>query len=192
MEAEEPINIQTRKLELQGLLKQLELAVKQPRLYISQYFDDLKNQIDIKCCQFLDETNRERVYEHQSKLIGKVNEFESLCLKHYNEDVIDRFHMEIQNTDDEIKNKSDFSAVELDQIEKLLSTKLLNIDKALFQNKCMFFIQPSNTDDKKIVKDTNIIGHLEYISMKLKTDNLFGLLVFVEDHFIESRLFNNK
>ena len=73
-------SLEEKKAEAQKLLEQFKSAVNQPRLYVYQFFEDMRNDIDIQFCKTLNETNKERVYEEQSKLINKVLEFESLCL----------------------------------------------------------------------------------------------------------------
>ena len=95
----EETSIEEKKAEAQNLLEQLKSAVNQPRLYVYQFFEDMRNDIDIQSCKTLNETNKEKIYEYQAKLIDKVQEFESLCLQKINEDSASDFQVTIKQTE---------------------------------------------------------------------------------------------
>jgi len=44
----EETSVEEKKAEAQNLLVQLKSAVNQPRLYIYQFFEDMRNDIDIQ------------------------------------------------------------------------------------------------------------------------------------------------
>jgi len=79
---------------VQNLLEKFKSAVIQPRLYVYQFFEDIRNHIDIQSCKTLNETNKERIYEHQAKLIDEFQKFESLCLEQTNVDSTSEFQTE--------------------------------------------------------------------------------------------------
>jgi len=58
----------------------LKWAVEQLRLYVIGFFEDLRNQIDIRCQGALDESNEVLMLEQQALLIEKVEEMESYYL----------------------------------------------------------------------------------------------------------------
>ena len=67
--------LEKKKAEAQNLLEQFKSAVNQPRLFVYQFFEDMRNDIDIQSCKILNEANKERICEYQAKLIEKVQEF---------------------------------------------------------------------------------------------------------------------
>ncbi len=194
----EETSIEEKKAEAQDLLEQLKSTVNQPRLYVYQFFEDMRNDIDIQSCIALNETNKEQIHEHQAKLIDKVQEFESLCLQKINADSASDFQMTIEQTESYL-NGPVVAQAELDRFKELLSNELLKVEKALFQNKCMFFVKASEKDDEiddeeVTVRDDDESGSDDNVNENLtKKDNLFGgLLITVEDCFIRRKGFNKE
>jgi len=178
----EETSLEEKRAEVLNLLEKFKLAVNQPRLFVNQFFEDIRNEIDIQSSKTLNDSNKERIYEHQAKLIAKVQEFENLCLEQVNVDSVNDFQVSIEQTES-ILNGPVVSNAELDRVKGLLSNELLKIEKVLFQDKCMFFVKASdysNTDSSEML--SNII----------KQNDLFGLLIIVEDCFIQSEAFNKK
>jgi len=178
----EETSLEEKKAEAKNLLEQLKSAVNQPRLYIYQFFEDMRNDIDIQSCKTLNETNKERIYEHQTKLIIQVQEFESLCLEQVNVDNVNEFQVTIKQTESYLNGLVVFEA-ELDRLKRLLSNELIKVEKILFQNKSMFFVKAG---------DNSATDNLEILSIIIKKNNLFGLLITVEDCFIRRKIFNEK
>ena len=194
----EETSIEEKKAEAQNLLEQLKSAVNQPRLYVYQFFEDMRNDIDIQSCKTLNETNKEKIYEYQAKLIDKVQEFESLCLQKINADSASDFQMTIEQTESYL-NGPVVAQAELDRFKELLSNELLKVEKVLFQNKCMFFVKASEIDDEiddeeATVRDDDESGSDDNVNENLtKNDNLFGgFLITVEDCFIRRKVFNKE
>jgi hypothetical protein len=195
--------LEKKKAEAQNLLEQFKSAVNQPRLYVYQFFEDMKNDIDIQSCKTLNkETNKERIYEHQAKLIVKVQEFESLCLEKFKIDSDSDFQMIIEQTESILKGPL-VSQAELDIVHGLLSNEILKIEKVLFQDKCMFFVKAGeidddhhdksiDDDDDESVSDTSIANDPEILIKIIKKNNFFGLLIMVEDCFIRKEVLNTK
>jgi hypothetical protein len=190
----EETSIEEKKAEALNLLEQFKSAVNQPRVYIYQFFEDMRNDIDIQSCKTLNETNKEQIYEHQAKLIDKVQEYESLCLEQVNVLSASDFQVTIEQTESYL-NGSVVSQAELDRVKGLLSNELLKVEKVLFQNKCMFFVKASEIDDEiddeeASVREDDESGSYDSVNDHLiKNDNLF---ITVEDCFIRRTVFNKE
>jgi hypothetical protein len=182
-----------KKAETQILLEKFRSAVNQPRLYVYQFFEDLRNDIDVQSCKTLNETNKERIYEQQAELISKVQEFESLCLEHVNVDSAIDFQGILEQTESKL-NGPVVSQVELEAVNELLSNELLKLEKVLFQNKCMFFLKASETDDDHDLFDweASITNNLEFLSIFIKHNKMSGLLIEVEDCLIRREVMSKK
>ena len=194
----EETSIEEKKAEALNLLEQLKSAVNQPRLYVYQFFEDMRNDIDIQSCIALNETNKEQIHEHQAKLIDKVQEFESLCLQKINADSASDFQMTIEQTESYL-NGPVVAQAELDRFKELLSNELLKVEKALFQNECIFFVKASEIDDEIDVEEATVGDNDENGSDDSVNDNLIkkanlfgGLLITVEDCFIRRKGFNKE
>ncbi len=196
------MSLEEKKAKSQKLLEQFKTAVNQPRLYIYQFFEDMRNDIDIQSCKTLNETNKERIYVNQAKVIVKVQEFESLCLEQVNVGSASDFQEIIEQTGSILKGPV-VSQAELDKVNRLLSNELLKIEKVLFQDKCMFFVKAGeidddhhdksiDDDDDESVSDTSIANDPEILIKIIKKNNFFGLLIMVEDCFIRKEVLNTK
>ncbi len=120
----EETSLEERKLEASNLLEQLKLAVNQPRLYVYQFFEDIRNVIDIQSCKILNNSNKQRIFENQAKLIAKVQEIESLCLEQVNVDSASDFQVTIEQAESNL-NGQVVPQAELDRNNRLLSNELL-------------------------------------------------------------------
>jgi hypothetical protein len=178
----EETSLEKKKAEAKNLLEKLKLAVNQPRLFVYQFFEDIRNDIDTQSCIALNDSNKERIYKHQAELISTVQEFESLCLEQVNVDSVSDFQVSIEQTES-ILNKRIVSNAELDRVKGLLSNELRTIEKALFHDKCMFFVKAG---------DNSATDNLVMLSNIIEQNNLFGLLIIVEDCFVQREAFNKK
>jgi len=194
----EETSIEEKNAEAVNLLEQFKLAVNQPRVYIYKFFEDMRNDIDIQSCKALNETNKEKIYEHQAKLIDKVQKYESLCLEQVNVINASDFQVTIEQTESYL-NGPVVAQAELERVKGLLSNELLKVEKVLFQNKCMFFVKAGEKDDEiddedATVRDDDESGSDDSVNDHLiKKNNLFGgLLITVEDCFIRRKVFNKE
>ncbi len=144
----------------------------------------MRNDIDIQFCKTLNETNKERIYEHQVELIIKVQEFESLCLKQLNVDSASDFQVTIEQTESNL-NGPVVTKAELDRVKELLLNELLKVEKVLFKDKSMFFVEVGN-----IAAENSELFLWLYKTMK--NNNFLGLLVMIEDCFIRRDVFKKK
>ncbi len=72
----------------------------------------------------------------------------------------------------------------------LLSDKLLQIERKLFQNRSMVFVKANEEYEEDKFKF--VASHLKFVSKKVKESGLFGLLISVEDCFIKKEAFEKK
>ncbi len=64
---------------------ELKAIIYNPRLYLANFFADIRNQIDTEChiyleCQDLNVENKEQAVENQLVMIKEVDTFEKQCL----------------------------------------------------------------------------------------------------------------
>ncbi len=183
--------------DVQNLMKQLKTAKEQPRLYIYQYFEDLKNEIDIQCYKTLNETNKERMVEDQVMLIEKVEEFKSVCIKELSESVNEErasdFKLRFVQIQDDMK-RPDVSEDELERMKGFLMDELLETETNLFLNQSMFFVKAGENECEGIASRgaKSITSLLEWLSKKARLNQFFGLLIYVEDSFIRDEVLTKK
>jgi len=190
------LNIDKKRDELAKLLKEFKSAVYQPTLFVSEFFDDLKNKIDIQFCKILNETNKsqmnEQIYKQQAELIEKVQEFESLCSSQINEESIsDHLNETIEGIEKEL-NEPNISEDDLCRIDRNLSNEFKNIHIILFQDKFMFFldaIEIKEAYDRSIFRDKKC-KHKK--SNKTKERIFSGFLITVDENFIRKELFETE
>ena len=72
---------------VRSLVSQFRSAVEQPRIYAYQFFENLKNEIDIECQTIMDKSNQDRMLSQQAMLIDRVNQHQSACLDELSESV---------------------------------------------------------------------------------------------------------
>ena len=163
-----------------SLLKRAEFAVEQPRLYVFQFFEDLRNQIDIGCQVALDESNQELMLKQQAKLIEKVQRVESYCLERtaeaVKEDRDGEMHLILGQIEADLR-KEDISVGELERMERVLSDKILQIENALFQSRTMIFVKAITNkkyEDERWVIEPNLIDLLQLVNLIILIDYLIN------------------
>jgi len=192
------LNIDKKRDELIKLLEEFKSAVYQPTIYIFEFFDDLKNKIDIQFCKILNETTEvqmnEKIYKQQAELIEKVQEFESLCSSQINEESMsDHLNVTVEEIEKDL-NEPNLSENELCKLDRVLSNEFKNIHKILFQDKFMFFvnaIEIKKAYDRSLLSDeSEYFRCLQSLSNKTKERNLSGFLMTVDEFFIHKELFD--
>jgi len=196
------LNIDKKRDELTKLLEEFKSAVYQPTLYVSEFFDHLKNKIDIQFCKILNETNKsqmnQQIYKQQAELIEQVQEFESLCFSQINEESIsDHLNETIEGIEKEL-NEPNTSEDDLCTIYRILSNEFKNIHNILFQDKFMFFLDAIEIKEAydKLTKESEIhspqLKCLESLSKKTKERNFSGFLITVDENFFRKELFDTE
>ncbi len=197
------LNIDKKRDELIKLLEEFKSAVNQPTLYVSEFFDHLKNKIDIQFCKILNETNKSHMneqiyYQQQAELIRKVQELESLCSSEINEESMSYLNVTIEETEKDL-NRPNLSQDELCKIDRVLSNELIKIHKILFQNKFMFFVNDieiieayDKLKESMQNEESDYLKCLENLSKRIKEKNLSGLFVTVDECFFRKELFQTE
>ncbi len=161
-------------------LNTLRTALNFPTLFISEYFSNLKNYIDIQCEIFLfqrTDTAGEEYQEairYRSTLIQEIDKFESQCLENLQKN---KFDTNIDPTDEYLSLLSD------SDIYDLLYEQFLRLQKEIFLNRTFIFLS----------KDNGSKSDYELLScFDLKEIKSFGICIVVEDEFIGERGFCNQ
>ena len=135
---------------------ELKAIIYNPRLYLANFFADIRNQIDTEChiyleCQDLNVENKEQAVENQLVMIKEVDTFEKQCLDNLSSYPMDQLEL----------NK--------DEPEHY---QLYERKKSLFLNKTLVFLNKS------------FLLLASYSSSEKIVQLKFGVLVIVEDEFL--------
>ena len=115
--------------EILNQIGELKKMQQFPRYYLSQYFDDLKAQVDTKYALRLDEKDK------YLEIINNIESFEQNAYNRWNDRRIKTYHDEINLIEEKLNNN--FS---LTDITKLIDEIKYKIEKMLFSNKSILFI----------------------------------------------------
>ncbi len=107
-------------------LKQMQ---KFPKYYLSQYFDELKAQVDTKYALKLDEK------EKYLEIITNIESFEQDVYNKWSSKSINTYDNEIKSIEDQL------NVLELTEINKIIDEVKYKIEKVLFFNKTILFIE---------------------------------------------------
>jgi len=149
--------------------EELKLIISSPRLYLVNFFDDLKNQIDIEAQIYMDKHKleaelKEEATQQQVAMINEVDLFQKKCLDCLAAKPIDQFS--------------------LDQVQSL-EGDLYARKKMLFMNKGLMFLNISDLLDKleglSLYIEKNIIDSIRNGNWNFA----FGMLVIVEDEYVQ-------
>ena len=150
-----------------NLLNDLKLAVDSPKRYLANYFDEMKNQIDLECQVYLGQDEladeyKERAINEQLEMIQEVDSFEQKCLANVG-------HLELPTKE------------QIDGIreEKELYIALHQVQKQLFMNQGMFFFSEERFND--FVCD---FTNFDSFGREYSEHYSFGPLFFIEDEFM--------
>ncbi len=186
-------------IDVEILLDKSRLAVKNPRIYVIQYFEELINQIDVHCQKTLNEFNNKRIVQQQTDMVEKAKEFESYCIYKLedtpNEDKSRDLKIIIDQIEKDLE-KQQITEIDLENIYWILLNELLEIEKDFFQGKTMLFLKAGENLYKKCEEDDDehngIPARLEFFSKELKLNNFLGQLILIEDCYIQNEVFMRK
>ena len=150
----------------------LKQIIEIPSLYLSNYFNELRNEVDLECLkkqkqyEERNQENKTKINEIWKEMITKIDSFEKQCINNTIKD-----HQQVINRLESIElmlNNNEFNT-NLEEIKETIEREETNCLQELFQNKTIVFIQ----DDEKIVEFKN---------------NLLinGKLVILNDFFIKN------
>lgn len=162
---------------LQKNLEELKQALNSPRIYLTDFFNELCTQIDVECELFLqehskDEEKSSQAIDFQSQQINKVKAFEKSCLSHVADTELDatianRIAQIISKIECEVASGKDpFIAV----TDELVRDKLVEVQKYLFKNRSIWFFSRSYSQKHYIFKY-----------------NSFGYLTIIMDEFLSQK-----
>lgn len=158
---------------LEIIMSELKAATSSPRVYLVNYFDDIRSQIDIDCQTYLNNEfeKMEQAIRHQDQMINQVDLFQKECLANLGtipfdlkrlNDLEDRFNsVDIGDKESVLK------------IEKDIYCALFEIKKLLFLKKGIIFVNLEKCE--KFIEPT---------CKQIDPQILFGLLFLIEDEFI--------
>ena len=172
-------------------VEELEMILNSPRVYLSNYFGDLKNEIDLGAAILVNLKTKstniqlneiDKIYNEQLLFINKIESFENICLNSIQllgladqtrqtinvcKLKIIEFGLYLSRPDSEItKSKQMFH-----EIENAVQQCCYKLQRTLFSNKCLLFL------NKKTLKQ---FGVAESLLASLS----IGILLFVQDEFI--------
>ncbi len=118
-----------------NLLKDLKLIVDTPKRYLTSYFAELKNQIDLECQVCIGRDNlvdeeKEKAISQQLELIQEVDSFEQKCLAN-----VEQLELPTKEQIDGIRE------------EKELYIALHQVQKQLFMNEGMLFLDSKRFEE---------------------------------------------
>jgi hypothetical protein len=138
-------------LELRNRLSELKLAQKNPRIFLTNYFNEFRNKIDTECQEVL--TNKEKscheiwyyqALETQDLIIKEVNAFEQSCLRNMaTNQLTNELSRSLANAISKIENKLE-CADELNddgiyEIFELSLNASILVQKELFNNRSIIY-----------------------------------------------------
>ena len=158
--------------KLQTIYGDLKL-VASSKLYLVNYFDEIRNSIDIECQTFLDKPEaidelKEKATQQQLEMIEQVGLFEKSCLSELEKSPLEQ--LDLEELDRRVKSLDLKDKKEVEKLEKELFCEAFNRKKRIFMNKgCIFLAKKPK-----------------------RTEVLFGILIFIEDEFVINRENDDK
>lgn len=164
-----------QKTELKNQYEQLNLLYQFPRLYLRQYFSDMKTRINLSFAKkerlVQDELLKRELSENWADLSKLVSSIENECLKRIqaNPKFDSDINRKIQFLTDNMKSNDHFDAVLIELAYNLIT----QIESIVFLNKTIIFVE--NVD----------------LTNDLET-SLFGKLIIITNEHLNSLLFKER
>jgi hypothetical protein len=167
------------KMEVKDKLAYLKSIFELPRLFLTEFFSDLKSQVDIsfatKELKEKDANLRSEIKQNWLEIINKIEAFEKECFKAHKSNVFDEaIKKEITEAILFIENNLDSQKNSVVIIEDLT----YKLEKTLFLNRTIAFITRSDEFErffKKLNKRTTV-GKLIYIKNAYFSKKVINLL----------------
>ena len=130
---------ETKKQQMLQKLEDLKSIVEMPKLYLANYFQELRNKVDKEMFskQILHENDNEmknELNQNWKEMISKIESFEKECK---NEDELQSNSNRISEIRIMLDNQNE--ATNLDMIEDKIKEENFNLLKKIFQNKTINF-----------------------------------------------------
>ena len=174
--------------QIQSDINELHTILNCPSSYLVNYFDDLRNKIDVKCEEYLQIQNnfnsKESVQalEHQVLMVNEVDAFEKICLTNLANQTGDELRSKcviaIRKTKAEMKNLISGDHKKLKEIRIFIYNALTSVHKDLFINQTIILW----TKNDSYRNSADFFD--PFLTLKIKS---FGLLLIIKDEFINRR-----
>lgn len=132
---------QNKTMNKQKQLKfeQLKLLITLPRLYIANYFSDLRAEVDLA---FVKQNLIEQNIKNWTEIIAAISQFEIECLKQQPNNQLGEHLTQIASKQIELMEHKLTSNDLLDEKDDLvLNEQLFKIEKIVFKNKTLIFLE---------------------------------------------------
>jgi hypothetical protein len=147
-------------------ITQIKLIIQNPRIYLSNYFDDLKNLIDLEYFETIlrdriDKNSQVDLCKRHQEITEKLNQVQIECFQNF---PLSQINVEIFN---QIKTfLNNIESQNIDNLNQSIYENLMKLQKILFSNKSLIFLKKKDIPDLKS----------------------FGLLICVEDQFMNNTI----
>lgn len=154
--------------KLETVLSELKSAVNSPKVYLTTYFEDIRNQIDVGCQIYLNRrdlatTAKEQAIQQQQEMINEVDLFEKQCLSNLQK--IPRDFRDLEELESRLENRNSLKKLEKDIYSRLHETK-----KLIFMNKGILYFDRKNS--QKFCKTQTLAGTISFGSLYMIEDEL--------------------
>lgn len=141
--------------QIKSELEELKIMQKHPKIYLSNYFNDLLSKI------YLEFIIKEEIKQKWLEIKEKIQLFESKSLEQIKP--FTTFDNEIDSIEEKLQNNS----IDLEQAVKLIDDLKLKIEKILFSNKTILFMNDYGLEKKSFL----LIINDEYLRKSIIDEN---------------------
>ena len=168
-------------IESMEIFSQLKSIYNSPKLYLVNFFEDIRNRIDVQCQVFLnnidlDNLTKEKALQQQQDMIDQVDLFQSRCLANLESNHIDQMN---------------FKDIDHHSEKRNMCSELYKRQKVLFMNKGIVFLSIDKCDELFELRPLIWNDLTEEYEEPKNSEILLGILILIEDEFLlYSRKFN--
>jgi hypothetical protein len=170
--------------EIINQIEELKQMQQFPRYYLSKYFEELKTQVDTKYALKLDEKDK------YLEIINSIESFEQNAYNKWSSKSINTYDDEIKLIEDKLNNNLN----SVSDITKLIGELKLKIEKMIFSNKTILFIDKKTRFNRKSNSYLLIVND-EYISNSLIENDSDEKLIIKKELYniiLKKKLINTK
>lgn len=185
----------TNKDQLNADLNHLKSAFEAPRMYVSEFFDTLRNQVDIDCETLLstyqacgtdsmpnDESTPDLFNKNRVTIINKIKILEEECLSNLPENCLDvscgqNILESIENIEEKLLNLNPDQLKDIPEIDHLIYKTFQILQGEVLFKKTIAYL----TDDSFYMKKNRFSNQLK------QPYGIFGVLLCIEDEYIGER-----
>jgi len=172
--------------DIENHLEELKSINTNPKAYLVNYFDHIRNIIDIDTQAYLNDDYcckaKERATKHLLEMIAAVNLFEKQCISNLNSNPVGQIKFEEFNQRVKCIDSKDA------ELEKELYCELFTIKKKLFMDKGIVYVGLGKYERLFGLSISQWDDDNGFVQPK-HSEILFGILILIEDEFL---LYGNK